>query len=265
MDPSTVLTSIGTTLITNFVSDKNAGPLRTLNDVWDYSIGSLIHSIAEKKRVKHAMDVEVYKKKLEQEVLSIPPEHLVEPPLNILGPALEASKYYIEEESLRSMFAKLVASSMDDRKVDNVHPAFIEVIKQLSPLEAEIICSFKGQNRWQPIVNFGFWNSSDKTFGDIWRDNVYLRWEDPRSFKQSSSITNLERLGLISISYDFDPTSLQALQLQEEFDKLEELEFYRGFVEVYSKPPNFGKIAGHQKGIARATPFGGLFLDSVSD
>ncbi|WP_162990459.1 DUF4393 domain-containing protein [Mesobacillus foraminis] len=265
MDPNTILTSIGTTLITNLVSDKNSGPLRTLNDVWDYSIGSLIHSIAEKRRVKHAMDVEAYKKQLEQEVLSIPPEHLVEPSLNILGPALEASKYYIEEESLRSMFAKLVASSMDDRKSDNVHPAFIEVIKQLSPLEAEIIGSFKGEDRWQPIVNFGFWNSSDNTFGDIWLENVYLRGEDPRSSKQSSSITNLERLGLISISYDFDSTSLQALQLQKDFDKFEELDLYRGFVEGYSEhAKRWRKIAGYQKGIARRTPFGGLFLGSVS-
>ncbi|MBT2721454.1 DUF4393 domain-containing protein [Bacillus sp. ISL-46] len=79
---------------------------------------------------------------------------MIEPPLSIVGPALEASKFYIEEEELRSMFAKVVAASMDNRQASYVHPAFIEIIKQLSPVDALVISSFSDESK-QPIVNIG--------------------------------------------------------------------------------------------------------------
>ena len=65
---------------------------------------------------KNEIDVENLRNSTLQEVATIPPENIQEPPLKILGPALEASKYYIEEEELRSMFAKILSSSFDNRK-----------------------------------------------------------------------------------------------------------------------------------------------------
>ncbi|MEH7549701.1 MULTISPECIES: DUF4393 domain-containing protein [Bacillaceae] len=263
-DPNTILTSIGTTLITNLVSDKNSGPFRTLNDVWDYSIGSLIHSIAEKKRVKHAFDVEAYKKQLEKEVLSIPPDNLIEPPLNIIGPALEASKYYIEEEALRSMFAKLVASSMDDRKSDHVHPAFIELIKQLSPLDAEIIDSFNKQSL-HPIVNYGVRDSNDGSFrvmiGNVFLiGNVYLN--NKKGFdnmdKQLNSIANLHRLGLVTIQYDFSIGDHWYIEYEEH-------ESYRDFCDSITEEEEFfGGSVDIQKGGVRLSTLGLSFVATVS-
>ncbi|WP_415843021.1 Abi-alpha family protein [Staphylococcus aureus] len=42
----------------------------------------------------------------------------------LLGPALEASKFYISEKTLSNMFAKLIASSMDAQK-KLINPPFI--------------------------------------------------------------------------------------------------------------------------------------------
>ena len=57
--------------------------------------------------------------------------------MSVVGPALEASKFYIEEDEIRGMFAKLIASSMDKTQSINIHPSFVEIIKVLSPLDAK--------------------------------------------------------------------------------------------------------------------------------
>ena len=48
-------------------------------------------------RAKQHANIEAYKNQLLKEASSINPENLKEPELKILGPALEASKYYIDE------------------------------------------------------------------------------------------------------------------------------------------------------------------------
>ncbi len=77
--------------------------------------------------------------------------------MSIVGPALEASRYYIEEEELRKMFAKLIASSMNKNKseISITHPSFVEIIKQLTPLDAQILDFIINNNQTAPIVRIG--------------------------------------------------------------------------------------------------------------
>jgi len=53
------------------------------------------------------------------------------------------------------MFVNLISNSMDNRVSLPVHPSFPEIIKQMSPLDAEIISSFKKKSK-QAIANFTF-------------------------------------------------------------------------------------------------------------
>ena len=92
-----------------------AGPIQTLQDWWYINYGHNVSNQAALLRAKNEIDVENLRNSTLQEVATIPPENIQEPPLKILGPALEASKYYIEEEELRSMFAKILSSSFDNR------------------------------------------------------------------------------------------------------------------------------------------------------
>lgn len=97
----------------------------------------------EKQKIKRAVYLEDYKRKITENVLGIPEENLIEPPTRIVGPAIEASKYFIEEEYCRDMFAKLIASSCDSSVASSVHPSFPEIIKQLTPLDARYLALFK--------------------------------------------------------------------------------------------------------------------------
>lgn len=69
----------------------------------------------------------------------ISPEKILAPPLNVIGVAIESAKYQIEDEHLREMFANLIVNSMNSDKTDLAHPAFVEIIKQLSPFDAQFL------------------------------------------------------------------------------------------------------------------------------
>jgi hypothetical protein len=80
--------------------------------------------------------------KVAERLKHVPPENIVSPKPNVAGPALEALKYTGHEESLRDLYANLLAASMDRATSDGAHPAFVDIIRQLTPDEAKIVSLF---------------------------------------------------------------------------------------------------------------------------
>ncbi|MDY0951705.1 DUF4393 domain-containing protein [Bacillus thuringiensis] len=198
MDPivTAALTSFATTIATN----GTKAPLETLDNLWYLAFGRL-NLFAEKKKAQHQHSLEEYKDSIAEKIISIDENDLQEPQMSVVGPALEASKYYIEEESLREMFANIIAASMDKNKASNVHHSFVEIIKQLSPEDAHNIQLFKTSSEY-PIVKFVI-NFHSGGHGVI-KTNVFhgSKSDIEHGDENASSITNLSRLGLVSISYE---------------------------------------------------------------
>lgn len=91
-----------------------------------------------KAKARRDNNLKLFLEDLNKKVNEIPEDKLQEPPLNIVGPALDdVAKFYYDEEYLRKLFANLIASSMN--KDCYVHPSFIKTIEQLSPDDAKII------------------------------------------------------------------------------------------------------------------------------
>ncbi|MFP3768583.1 DUF4393 domain-containing protein [Enterococcus faecium] len=177
------------------------GPIQTLEDWWYVNFGHTANEKAEMLRTKQNVNIEAYKNQLLKEASSINPENLKEPELKILGPALEASKYYIDDKSLREMFAKLIASSMDRSKNTVVHSSFVELIKQMTPLDAQnlsIIYKYKEV----PIMDLTTRaNTEANTLINNYR-HVFLSNPYCKDLSlNSSSLDNLARLGLIENTY----------------------------------------------------------------
>lgn len=97
----------------------------------------------QKQEIKREAYLADFKKKIAEKVAGIPEEKLNEPKIRIVGPAIEASKFYIEEAEFRELFAELVASACDADCVNKVHPAFPEMIKQLSYLDIKLLEVFR--------------------------------------------------------------------------------------------------------------------------
>jgi len=84
-------------------------------------------------------------------------DELVEVHPKITGTIFENIKYLEEENILFDMFVELLASAISKKNASKVHPAFAQIINQLSPDEAIMIYHFKQKN-------FEFWEQADIDF-----------------------------------------------------------------------------------------------------
>lgn len=90
--------------------------------------------------------------RVSEELRDVPPDRVVTPDLTIAGPAVEALKFAGHKEVLRDMYARLLAKAMDSNVSSSAHPAFVEIIKQLTPDEAKVLTLiWKTQNI--PVVD----------------------------------------------------------------------------------------------------------------
>lgn len=225
----------------------------TLQDAWELVFGGF-GTFVEKKRLSRLQALEDFKSSLETKVAAIPDENLVEPPLAIVGPALDASKYYFEEPELREMFANLISSSMDSEKATSVLPCFTEIIKQMSALDAQNLACFRNSNAGRfPLAEYRA-QSKDRGY-QIVQTNVFLANPNEQDIaKQSVSIAALARLGLVTITYDRAFTD-------------------ESFYEAFSNTPEFLALADALKrhapdktlistsGEVYLTPLGQVFID----
>lgn len=168
---------------------------KTFNNIWDITIGNRIESWNQKSVFKNQQDVEKYKNDCLRKMSEIPEEKFQDPKLSIVGPALEASKFYIEEEEIRNMFSNLIASSMNSDCGDIPH-SFVEIIKQLSPFDAKLFQNLHDDN---PLVEFVLENEKHHTYS-LFQD-IYMTPNFQEFDKNSISLMNLQKQGLIKILY----------------------------------------------------------------
>jgi len=99
--------------------------------------------------------------KVVEKLKNVPPENIAAPAANIAGPALDALRYTGHQEELSDMYANLLASAMNKDTAKGAHPAFVEIIKQLTPDEARIIKLFNQAGKAFPIIDVVWmWNPS---------------------------------------------------------------------------------------------------------
>lgn len=140
--------------ITNLTEQPTKAIGSTVSDIWFLVFGGIGH-LAEKRKLRYAVELEKYNKELQETINEIPKERKVEPDIQIVAPALEASKYCVEKEELRKMFVNLIASSMDSDKVTNVHPIFTDIISKLSSTDALLFKAIANEDFDDDCVIFG--------------------------------------------------------------------------------------------------------------
>lgn len=229
-----------------------------LSDLLNIAFGYLLHEKSEEKRLKSQKHIEELSKKLNENVSSIPEEHRIPPKKSIVGPALEATKYYFEEDEIREMFENLITNSMDNRQSAKVHPSFTEIIKQMSPLDAQNLKLFEADAQL-PIAQFiarGDGNYIPMT------TNVFVSNPSCQDIDlQSVSISALCRIGLLEVKFD---RHLNNETVYEPFLSLplyKEMENQLKTVNIINKAINNIRytLVCH-KGIVQLTPIGQSFI-----
>lgn len=185
--------------------DKALSPVaesigNTVSSLWDITFG-WIDNAGEKISYKRQANLQQFKEQLTDEISQIPTEQLIEPPLSIIGPALESSKFYFEEEHIKSMFAKLIANAMNSANKQHIHNCYVDFIKQMSSLEA-IILSKLSSSKTLAIARFNMPQPDSASF----IRNLPLVYFDSEQdisaiHRNAVALTNLDRLGLIEVTF----------------------------------------------------------------
>ena len=144
--------------------------------------------------------LEAFEDDLREKIKNIPEENIQVPPTMIVGPTLEALRYTYDEFELREMYENLLASAMDNRK-ETPHPAFVDIIKQMAPLDALVLSKIadKPRLRCGEIVFKikGTTQIYSRAMPNYFVEEL-IGLADP--FLISASLVNLQRLGLIRIT-----------------------------------------------------------------
>lgn len=250
----TIATAAGTAFVTKGIE----GPINSFNDLWDGVIGHRLKAWSEERKIKAFEDVNKLQIDIANRLNKIPQEFLKDPEISIVGPALESAKYYCDKDTLREMFAKVIASSMDNRVSSNVHQSFVEIIKQLSPEDASLLTDFVNSSRL-PIADIVLVlnGGSQHTLFKLY----FLRSENDMDYTSNSVIiSNLIRLGLL-----FSPGELSSLANKASYTILRDSPFLVQLKNDYPQGQAFGESliseVKLQESFVELTPYGSAFIN----
>lgn len=197
--------------------------------------------------------------RLEARLASVPPENIVTPKLQVVGPLLDKYKYVHDDPDLSEMFINLFANAMDKDKIQNAHPSFVNVISELSPDEAKLIKILSTEVVLPKIdVRLKDKNVSNRGFHYIERNFTTLGVKAGVNYPELTTtyLSNLERLNIISCpigefqDHYSDETVYQPLENHSEILKLKEMCPSDKEIEI-------------KKGIISVTDFGRMFMTAV--
>jgi hypothetical protein len=193
--------------------------------------------------------VEELNQLLAQKLCNVPPEMIEPPEPYIAVPALQSISYSMDNEYIRNMYANLLASSMTAIMKANVHPSYLEIIKQLSPDEAKIL-AYLYRNRFEPIIGFYIDNRNflkNEHEGIIF-SLITEKANCDITDKVEEYFQNLERLKLVEDAYE------DSINMPNSHD---ELINHPIFTEKISKLSQYDVI----KGFSVLTKFGHSFCN----
>ena len=166
-------------------------------------------------------DSDETKKLLTEKLNKVDPDKIVEPEPYVAIPAIQAISYAMNSDELRNLYANLLAKSMISDTKDTVHPSFVEIIKQMSPIDAHIFQIIMS-SQLRPIIDL----KKELPGSGSLLIQSHCSWISDFSIKQcAASIDNLLRLGLIEIPYGEYYSNTQAYDYVKQnplFQKLEQ-------------------------------------------
>lgn len=141
------------------------------------------------------------KKLLEEKLRNTSVENIITPPTYVAVPALQSIAYCMDDTQLRDMYAELLAHSMNSETVNDVHPTFVEIIKQMSPFDAVVFRELT-KTLVQPCISIKYMNKKTKASYPVQDIVAFSDIEKFPLVPTQVALENLERLRLIEINKD---------------------------------------------------------------
>lgn len=187
--------------------------------------------LGEKQKIKQLACLELYKRSIQQKLEAIPQERLIDPPMRIAGPAIEASKYFIEENECCEMFSQLLASACDLETTTSVHPSFPMIIQQLSPTDAKFLKLFTVYSTY-PVIKVKEIHSDGKItpYRHLLFDfkGTTESYKGSRELMLTEVVENLIRLGIVILNRE-------VIELNYNYDQFISHWYYQGIQNCIDK------------------------------
>ena len=189
---------------------------------------------------------------LEKKLANVQPELIEAPEAHIAVPALQYISYCMDNDELRDMYANLLANSMNKIVKRGVHPAFIEIIRQLTPDEARVLRYLYAIN-YAPIIGLRAYKEEGKSVLAIpLFSNIAELCGCENARDSEKYINNLTRLGLVKIRDD------ESLIDKSLYDPLKAHPMIKSLSEHIKQKPNVSKV-GIDEWYMELTAFGKSF------
>ncbi|MGE3855507.1 MAG: DUF4393 domain-containing protein [Dehalococcoidia bacterium] len=195
---------------------------------------------------------------LEARLEGVPTERIQTPAPEVAGPLFEALRFTAHNDDLRRLYANLLGTAMDSETARTAHPAFVEILKQLSPDEARILRYVAEDGPYQPVLSIVELHEKDdeekglhnalSNFSCI-ADDAGCEHPD----LVSTYITNLRRLGLV------EHIDGGVAQPPSVYDPIEE---HGTITALEAEIAARGYASRRERGLIGVTPLGQQFIDA---
>lgn len=141
---------------------------------------------------------------LAEKLKDVSPDKIVPPDNYVAVPALQQISYCFDSDELRNMYANLLAASMQSDKKWGIHPAFVDIIKQLTPDEAKILKEIPpDMYTYLPVLDVRIKDKNGVGFNVIYSNYSDIA-EKICDYPQNicAYLENLDRLKLIELDKD---------------------------------------------------------------
>lgn len=130
-----------------------------------------------------------------------PKEKRILPDPTIICPILENVANSFTKEDLIQLYSNLLSAAINKDMVEKVHPAFINVISQMTPLDAKIFKELTPSFSLISCVILKDNSNIDSSLYNVFLNDTFIK----ENFIDSSiSISNLNRLGLLYVQNNID-------------------------------------------------------------
>ncbi|AJO88448.1 DUF4393 domain-containing protein [Haemophilus influenzae] len=197
---STAVTGVAVAAGKEITATASKGIGQTVSDIWYVVFGAKWDEERQKKQIEVANNVDKFKEEITNKSTKILDENRIEPDVEVIGSTLESAKFRINKDEIRDMFSNLIVSAMDSSKANDIHPSFSEMIKMLSPLDAQNLYSLY-HGRDETISKIRVTNKENDNYTDHFNHVFLGNPECQDNNLIESSIDNLIRLKLVDVSY----------------------------------------------------------------
>jgi hypothetical protein len=193
--------------------------------------------------------------RVSEKLKNVPEENIVSPPPEVAGPAVEALRYSGYNENLRELYANLLATAMDKDSIQNAHPSFVEILKNISSDEATLLQAFLPKSQY-PVIDIVAKSKDTKGYSIVYANYSHLHKTTTLSdwLLTPTYLNNLCRLGILEIPALTTATAPNSYEPLETDDELKDL---KAHIE------SFNRTAEYKRKLVRLTSFGKLFIQSV--